>query len=383
MDEGIRVGRLLGFTVRLHWSVLVILWLFTWSLATTLPSAAPQQATAVYWLAGACGAVLLLASLLAHELTHAVVARTCGLGVRDVQLWLFGGVAVLGDDPPTARAAFRVAVAGPLTSVALALCGAALAVSLQALRVPTIVVAVTWWVAGMNLFLALFNLLPAAPLDGGQILRAMLWKRSGDATRATVVAARAGAAIAVALAVVGLLEFVTGSVVAGVWMIFIAWFLFLAAREQEWSVRLRRDLDGVVISDVMTARPHVAPGWITVEDFVQNYLLKLRNSSYPVVDRDGGVTGLVSLRELRRVPPERRSHTFVGDVAVPLDDVVRARPDESLTSVWHRMGAGASPTRALVFDDGRLIGIVTSGDLLRAIDVATLARRGAVGAQTP
>ena len=236
MDEGIPLGRVAGFPLSVHWSVLVIMWLFTWSLAATLPDLAPGHAPSTYWLAGACGAAVLLASLLAHELTHAIVASRSGIKVLGVKLWLFGGIARLGGDAKTPRAAFWIAASGPAMSLALAAVFAGVAAGLRAVGTADIVVAVAWWLAGINLILGLFNLLPGAPLDGGRILRAYLWRRHGDAVRAAVGAARAGRVVAYALIGIGLLEFLAGSLVGGVWMAFIGWFLLTAARDEEASV---------------------------------------------------------------------------------------------------------------------------------------------------
>ena len=216
MSGGIPVGRIAGFPVSVNWSVLVVLWLFTWSLASTLPSTAPGYSTESYWVAGACGATVLLASLLAHELAHAIVARRAGVKVLGVTLWLFGGVTRLGTEAKTPQTAFRIAVSGPITSLLLAAGFAGIAAATTALGIDHIVIAVAWWLAGVNLLLGLFNLLPGAPLDGGQVLRAWLWHRHGDAARAAVGAARAGRTVAVVLIALGLAEFLAGALVPGV-----------------------------------------------------------------------------------------------------------------------------------------------------------------------
>ena len=373
MGEGIPIGRIGGFPVSVNWSVLVILWLFTWSLASTLPVAAPGYAAGVYWLAGACGAVVLLASLLAHELAHAILARRAGVKVFGVTLWLFGGVTRLGGEAKTPKTALRIAVSGPATSLALAAVFAGVAYGLGALRVGHIVVGVAWWLAGINLLLGLFNLLPGAPLDGGQVLRAYLWRRHGDAVRAGVGAARAGRIVAFILIGLGLVEFLAGALVGGVWLAFIGWFIFTAAREDETQILTRQALAGVRVADVMSADPHTAPAWITVEDFIQRYLLGDRHSAYPVEDRDGSILGLITLAQLRGVAPSQRATTLVREVAIPLPRVPSAAPQEPLTALLERLAA-ATGGRALVVDAGRVVGIVTASDLSRLIDVYRLAQ---------
>lgn len=372
----IPVARVAGFAVKANWSVLVILWLFTWSLASTLPVTAPGYPTRTYWLAGLCGATALLASLLAHELAHAVVARRAGVKVVDVTLWLLGGVTRLGNEATTPQTAFRIAVAGPATSLVLAAVFGAAAWELQTLGVAHITVGVVWWLAGINALLGVFNLLPGAPLDGGQVLRAWLWRRHGDLSRAALSAARAGRYVAYFLIALGLFEFLAGALVAGVWLAFIGWFILSAAQVDQTQVLTRDALAGVSVAETMTPNPHTAPAWISVQDFIERYLLGDRHSAYPVKDQDGSIVGLVSLTQLRRVPPGQRVATTLGEIAVPLNDVTVATPDEPVTTLLDRL-ASHHANRALVVDTGRLLGIVTAADLSRLIDVRRLAAPGA------
>ncbi|MGE5698272.1 MAG: site-2 protease family protein [Candidatus Sericytochromatia bacterium] len=372
MDGGLPLGKIAGFPVSAHWSVLVILWLFTWSLAATLPGVAPGYTAGAYWLAGACGAAVLLGSLLAHELTHALVARRVGVRVVDIKLWLFGGIARLEGDASTPRTAFWIAASGPAVSLGLAAAFAGVASGLHAAGTADIVVAVAWWLAAINLVLGLFNLLPGAPLDGGRILRAYLWRRHGDAVRAAVGAARAGKVVAYGLIGLGLVEFLLGSIVGGAWLAFVGWFLLTASRGEETAIQTRQSLTGVSVADVMTARPHSAPGWISVEEFIHRYLLGDRHSSYPVEDSDGRITGLITLTQLRNVAPEQRTATLIRDVAVPLDQVPTAEAHEPLTALLDRL-APVAGTRALVVEAGQVVGIVTASDIARVIDVRSLA----------
>ncbi|HXY66106.1 MAG TPA: site-2 protease family protein [Mycobacterium sp.] len=370
---GIPLGRIAGFPVNANWSVLVILWLFTWSLASTLPTTAAGYSAGSYWIAGVCGATLLLASLLAHELAHAIVARRAGIEVLGVTLWMFGGVTRLGGQAKTPQTAFRIAVAGPATSLLLAALFAGAGAGLRTLGVEHITIGVAWWLAGINALLGVFNLLPGAPLDGGQVLRAWLWRRHGDPTRAAVGAARAGRTLAFVLIAFGLLEFLAGAMVAGVWLAFIGWFIFTAAHTDEASALTRNALTGVRVGDAMTTNPHTAPAWITVQDFIERYLLGDRHSAYPVKDHNGSVSGLITLTQLRQVEPSNRSTTLVGDIAIPLSRVPTATPDEPVTALLERLASGQG-NRALVVDGACVVGIVTPSDLTRLIDVYRLAK---------
>lgn len=374
---GIPLGRIAGFPVNVNWSVLVILWLFTWSLASTLPTTAAGYSTGAYWVAGACGATVLLASLLAHELAHAIVARRAGVKVLDVTLWLVGGVTRLGGQAKTPRTAFRIAVAGPATSLLLGAFFAGAGVGLRTLGVGHIVIGVAWWLAGINTLLGVFNLLPGTPLDGGQVLRAWLWRRHGDPTRAAIGAARAGRTLAFVLIAFGLLEFLAGAMVAGVWLAFIGWFIFTAAHSDEAQILSRNALAGVRVGAAMTAHPRTAPAWITVQDFIERYLLGDRHSAYPVEDPNGSISGLITLAQLRQVEPRNRSTTLVGEIAMPLSRVPVATQDEPVTALLERL-ASAESNRALVVDAGRVVGIITASDLTRLVDVYRLAKPTAV-----
>lgn len=373
MRDAMPLGRIAGFQIKVHWSVVVILWLFTWSLATALPNAVKGYSRPTYWAAGAGGALVLLASLLAHELAHAVVARRMGVRVGDVTLWLFGGVTTLHGEPKTPKAAFRIAAAGPATSLASAAAFAVSAAVLAAVHFGTIAVSVVWWLAVINLVLGLFNLLPGAPLDGGRLVRAYLWRRYGDSIRASVGAAHAGRVVAVILIALGLAEFLVGGLVGGVWLAFIGCFIFSAACEEELQVTTRQALAGVRVIDAMTAKPLSAPGEVTVENFIERYLLGSPHSAYPVAEPDGSVMGLVTLRQLREVVPSRRATTMVREIALPLDRVPKAAPLESLSAVTERLAAAGHCSRALVVDGGEVVGIVTPSDLARLIEAYRLA----------
>jgi len=370
---GIPLGRIAGFPVNANWSVLVILWLFTWSLASTLPSTAAGYSTGSYWIAGICGATVLLASLLAHELAHAIMARRAGIKVIGVTLWIFGGVTRLGGQAKTPQTALRIAVAGPVTSLLLAALFAGAGAGLRTLGVGQITIGVVWWLAGINGLLGVFNLLPGAPLDGGQVLRAWLWRRHGDQTRAALGAARAGRTLAFVLIAFGLLEFLAGAMVAGVWLAFIGWFIFTAAHADEASALTRNALTGVLVGEAMTPQPHTAPAWITVQDFIEHYLLGDRHSAYPVKDRNDSILGLITLTQLRQVEPSNRSSTLIGEIAVPLNQVTMASPDEPITALLERLASGHG-NRALVVEGARVVGIVTPTDLTRLVDVYRLAK---------
>jgi Zn-dependent protease/CBS domain-containing protein len=372
MGDDLKLGRVAGFPLSMNWSVLVIAWLLTWSLATgSFPDEAPGHPDGTYWMVGLAAALVFFGSLLAHELAHAIVARRHGVEVKGLTLWLFGGVASLGSEPHTPRADFRIAVAGPATSLALAAGFGLVAGTFKVLGVAHIVVVAAGWLSGINLMLGVFNLIPGAPLDGGRLLRAYLWHHHGDRVRAAVTAARAGAVVAYGLIGFGLLEFLAGASVGGLWLVFIGWFVLSAARAEEARVLTRDALGELRVADVMSPHPDVAPGWITVGEFIERYLLGRRHSAYPVEGSDGRIAGLVTLAQLRRVPPGQRDTTRLVDIAIAIPDVAIAAPRDSVVSLLDRLTPEAGG-RALVFDHGELVGILTPIDVARAAELRGL-----------
>lgn len=378
MDESFRLGRIAGIPVGINWSVLVVLWLISWSLAAEqLPTGHPGHSTFEYWVVGTAAAAVFLASLLAHEVGHSLVARRHGVQVERITLWLFGGVAVLRSEATSPRAELRIALAGPAVSIAVALVAGAVALGLDALDLFDLVGGAAAWLAFINVFLALFNLVPAAPLDGGRVLRAVLWRRHGDRWRATLQASQAGRTFGYVLIALGIAEFALGGGIGGLWLMFIGWFLLTAAQAEAAQALLRDALAGLTVSSVMTRDPIVAPDHLSVAELIDDVVLRHRASAFPLVDIGGRLTGFVTLGQLKQVPPSHRAATLVRDVSEPLARVPTARPDEPLSDLVSRLSADETHRRALVFHDGRLVGIVTPTDITRAIELANL-RRGRV-----
>ncbi len=373
MEETLPLGRVAGVRIGANWSLLVVFWLIAWSLADSgLPHAAPHHSSAAYWIAGVATAVVFYACLLAHELAHAVVARRSGIVVEGIVLWLFGGVSRLKGEAATARTELRVALAGPATSLALGLAFWAVTVAIGGRG--SLVAAATGWLGWINAILAVFNLAPAFPLDGGRVLRALLWQRSGDRPAATAAAGRAGEAFAYLLVAFGLLAFFGGAGIGGLWLVFLGWFVLLAARSEAASSALASELAGVTAADVMTPHPIVAPAAVTVERLLDEWVYPNHCSTFPIVDAGGQLVGLVTLRRLKRVPAHYRATATAAEVACPLAEVVTCSPEEPLIPVIRRMAA-SSDQRALVLDGGELVGIISPTDVTRAHERAQLGRR--------
>lgn len=372
MEESLRLGNIAGVRVGINWSVLVVFLLIAVGLAAgRFPVQAPGFTLTAYVIAGVLAAVVFFFSLLAHEVAHAVVARRYGVPVEGITLWLFGGVARLRGDAPTPQAALRIAAVGPLVSLQLAVGFFALGFFARVLTFPKLVISTLIWLAIINLSLGIFNLAPAAPLDGGRILQAVLWQRRGDQTSASVTASRAGRAFGLGLVGLGLVMLVTFVGFGGLWLVLLGWYIFNVAGAEEHHAAMRGALIGVRVSDVMTANPTVAPAELSVEELLDQYVLRYRYSAFPLVDEQGRFAGLVTLNGVKQIPAHTRAATAVLDAACPPAEVPLARPGEPLADLLPRM-EGCADGRALVVDQGRIVGIVSPTDVARLLSLADI-----------
>ncbi len=365
MKQSVRLGRIAGMPIGAHWSVAVILAIIADILAVSvLPAEVRHQSAVAYWAAGCVTAILFLMSLLAHELSHALVARRNGVRVRSITLWMLGGVAELDADPPNAGADLRIALAGPATSLAAmaVFLGAAAAIGMTG--APDVTVAAASWLGMMNGLLAVFNLLPGAPLDGGRVLRAALWRHYGDRDRAAAMAARSGRYLGALLVGLGAAELMLlRGFLGGLWLILIGWFLTSAAAAEQSAVATSAALRGLRVADVMTPDPQIAPGWATVAEFA-SWLAAASwaQRAFPVLSSDGRLAGVVVTAWLARTRPQHR----LEQVALPVPEQYRAAPDDPAGLLAARNPLGGE-VAAIVLDEGRIVGMVTTADLRQAV----------------
>jgi Zn-dependent protease len=368
MTHSIRLGRIFGIEIGVNWSLILIFALITWTLAgTVLPQSVPNQSLTAYWTAAVFGALAFYGCLLAHELSHAVMARSRGVRVTGITLWLFGGVSRLGGEPRSAGAEALLTAVGPLTSFVVAGLAFGLSVIAAAAGAPALVQALLDWLAFLNVVLGVFNLVPAFPLDGGRLLSAFFWWRTGSRRQGVHRAVQVGRVFASLMIALGVFELFSGLLVNGIWIAFIGWFLLSAAGAAESATTTRAALRSVPVSAAMSSPVVTVPDWLMIEDFLQSAAAPYHFTTYPLHDPSGTLTGLVRLGELLRVPPRARVQQRLRNVATPISQVLTASPDEPLDRLIERVG-GAFDRRVLVFDHGQwLVGIVSPSDVARLV----------------
>lgn len=364
----IPIARFGGIRLLAHWSVLVTVALIAQLMATTvLPDAVAGQSSLLYWTISVAASALFVIGLVAHELAHAVVARHYGMQVRRITVWMLGGLTELEGEPPTPRADALTAAAGPVTSLAFGAVMALLAGLLDATGSAELLIAAALWLAEMNIVLAVFNLIPGTPLDGGRLLRALLWWRSHNRYRAGAMAARAGRVLGIVLVSLGVLEFLTLSP-SGLWLALIGWFVFTGAASERYA-SIADQVRRLRVSDVMSRQPVTAPAWFTVPQFVSALPpAQSAQGAFPVVDVDGRPVGVLTWADLERVPRERRAQSRLGDFARRGPSYFAVRPDTPLPEVvlpLHLRGG-----YAVVISDGQLVGLVSEADVYAAAERA-------------
>jgi Zn-dependent protease/predicted transcriptional regulator len=367
MGQTFSLGRINGIKIGVNWSVLVIVALLAYGLAVgQFPAAAPRHPVAEYVVAALVTAVAYMGSLLAHELAHSLVARRNGLQVEGITLWLLGGVSRLQGEVRDPGAEIRVAGVGPLVSLVLGAVFSLLAWLLHVSGVQGVVVAALAWLGGINIILAVFNVIPAAPLDGGRLLRAILWRITGDRVKASAWSARSGQVFGWILVVGSAYLVLARREYNWLWFALLGWFLISAATAENQQATVQAELRTVTVRQIMTADPQTMPASATVAQFLNDLLPWHRHSAFPVV-ADGQAVGLITVHRANQVPAGQRGTTTLRDAACPVSEVARATPDEPVADVLPRLN-DCSEGRALVFDDGRLVGIVSPADISHALE---------------
>jgi Zn-dependent protease/CBS domain-containing protein len=376
--HGLNLFRLAGIQVAIDASWVLIFLLVLWSLtAGYFPQRFPGHTWAEYGAVGLVATFLFFASVLIHEFAHALVGNRLGEEVRRITLFIFGGMAQLSSEPKSPGAEFKIAAAGPATSILLGVLFGLIANAMADAGVTALWTAVLGYLAFINVALAVFNLLPGYPLDGGRLLRAVLWKRSGDLRSATARAADWGSGIAICLMILGVVQIFGGALIGGLWIIFIAMFLRAAARAGYYSMVLEQDLSDLLVKDIMIEDPVTVSPDISVAEAIDRAFLHHGYGGFPV-SQNGHVEGLLSLSSVRRCPPDKRSSVTVREIMRPLEPAIRIEPTASASEALRRMGDGNS-SRLLVTRGEKVVGLVTRSGVARVARVKA-ALRGKEGA---
>ncbi len=364
----IKIFKLFGFEVKLDFSWLILGLLITWTLAKGLfPNFVQGLSPSTYWIMGIAGALGLLFSIVFHELWHSLIARRFGLPMKGITLFIFGGVAEMTEEPPSPKAEFFMAVSGPLSSIVLGflLFGVVFLGETAGWGKPFL--GVLDYLAWINLILAGFNLIPAFPLDGGRVLRSILWGWKEDIRWATNIASKIGSGFGFALIILGVLEAISGNFIGGAWMFLIGMFIRGASQMSYQQIVIRRALEGEKVSRFMVSEPVTVPPETSLSDLVEDYIYEYHYKMYPVVENEK-LAGCVELKQVKEIPKEERQGKKVQDIMKSCSPDNTVRPDEDAVKALSIMKQ-KNRSRLMVVDNDKLVGVVALKDMLEFLNI--------------
>ncbi len=369
MPGSLHLGKIAGIDIYINFSWLIILVFLTWSLATGwFPLYNRGWSISTYWIVSLIATLLLFVSVLLHELAHSLVARARGLPVKNITLFIFGGVSNIQEEPASPGVEFQMAVVGPVVSLLIGAVAFLLQLPLQGSN--SSLQGILFYLGVTNILLGIFNLIPGFPLDGGRVLRSIIWKINGSLRRATRVTTIIGQIIAYLFILWGIWLFFTGSLLGGIWIGFIGWFLLNSAQAANSQVMLQSMFRGVTVSDVMNTGPNTVPANISLQRLVDEYFLPSALRSALVMQADQ-LVGLITLGDIRQIPREQWSQVPVGHAMIPLERLHVVQPQQSLNDVLPLM-AGRDVNQLPVIRNGALVGILSRDAIVRFLEV----RRG-------
>lgn len=355
--------KLSGFEVKVDLSWLLLALLVTWTLAAGLfPNSFPDLAPQTYWWMGLVGALGLFISIILHEFSHSVVARRYGMPIRGITLFIFGGVAEMEDEPPSAESEFRMAIAGPIASFFLSFVFLMIQYGAQALDLPIAITGVAYYLSQINFLLALFNLLPAYPLDGGRMLRAALWKWKNNLIGATRTASRIGSGFGLLLIVLGIFGFIQGNFIGGMWWLLIGSFLRGAATASYSYLLMHEILAGQPVARLMKVNPVTVSPAISIRQAVTDYFYKHHYSMLPVIE-DSRLLGCITTLDVKSLPAAEWTQRSVRDLMAPCSETNTVAPEADAAKVFMAMLRPNAVTQLMVVEKNKLVGIISLTDL--------------------
>lgn len=366
--KSIKLFNLFGFEVKIDVSWFFLVLLVTWSLAVGLfPYYYKGLPTVTYWWMGISGALGLFLSIIAHEFMHSLIARNSGLPMKGITLFLFGGVAHMEAEPSSAKIEFYMAIAGPVTSIVLGFVFFTIGTLGKTYMWPLPITGVIKYLAFINWLLAGFNLIPGFPLDGGRVLRAVLWAWKKNLRWATRIASRIGSGISFLLIFIGIIQFFSGNFIGGVWIFMIGMFLYNASRMSYRQLIMRQALEGEKVSRFMKPDPVTVPLSVSIDELVENYVYKYHFKMFPVVDEDD-LVGCITTREVKKTPRSEWKRKKVQDVVQECSNRNTITSDTDAVKALARMNR-VGTSRLLVVDGPKLMGIITLKDVMRFLSV--------------
>lgn len=357
-----KIVTIMGIPIRVHFSWLIVFGLITWLLSSRyFPQVTPDLPFVSYWISGVLAALLLFASVAFHELAHSYVAKKYKLGIESITLFIFGGVAKMKGDPPDPKAEFWIAIAGPLSSFFLSAFFFVLTINTAGGAK-----ALFAYLAQINLILGVFNLVPGFPMDGGRVLRSVIWGKKKDYAYATQKASSIGRGVALFFIFFGLFSIFTGGP-GGLWLMFIGWFLYSAAQASYQQATLQETLSGIKVEDIMVTDMKILNPSITIDKAVDEYFLRYGYGGFPVID-DGKFLGILTLKEVKNVPREDWGRVKVSDKLVPHDKKWEVSPDADVMKALELM-IKEDKGRIMVTEKDKIIGLITRNGIARYIQI--------------
>ncbi len=374
LKTNFRLFKIFGIPLEINVSWFIIFGLVSWSLVSFyFPAHYPSFSVATHWVMGLVAALLLFVSVILHELGHSIVAKTHGVPIKRITLFLFGGVSQLAREAADPLTEIKIAIAGPAVSYALMMVFFALYHVVSRSAGPEGVAPVLRYLAYVNGILGTFNLIPGFPLDGGRLLRAILWKVSGNLRKATHIASRVGSIIGIIFIVLGILLVLRGAFIGGFWLVLIGFFLRQAAGASYFQVVIDSTLKGVTVGDIMTPDVVTVPEGLSIQSLVDDYFFKYHFDCFPVSD-EGALRGLITVSDLKDLPKARWRETRVGEIMQPDSPRIRAGVDEEASQVLRRTLRDRYGKLPVVSGD-RIVGIITRRDIMEALRVFSDLRR--------